>query len=316
MTAPRTSVGVGELQRAWRAIQAGSFHTSRDLVPVAPRTSRPALGALTEPPGTLRWRPAVGEWVVPVIGCHGCAGASTFALALATTAVSPARVVECVGATASGLAGASTAELGVDASGWAQGRRGSVLIERAATPRAAVTAVPVPSAAPWPDGVTVLDVGWELGQVLGADSWVTDQVLTAPSVVLVARASVPGLRRLEGALALLSESPPPTGRDREVTVAVLGPRRSRWPAFMRHSIGAGARDVAHAGRWVDVVEDRTLARRGLDSMHYPAFYEGVRYPLRDLPTVSSSTAAGRSTRSSGRTARQSSSGSPLASRSS
>ena len=65
-----------------------------------------------------------------MVRCASAYGATTFALALATAANTDARVVECSSATTSGLAAASTAELGAHPSGWVQGSRGEVLLQR------------------------------------------------------------------------------------------------------------------------------------------------------------------------------------------
>ena len=78
-------VAIGELQRAWLAVQAGEFRgraSSRSRV----RTEH------ADP----RWAPR--ERVLPVVGCHPQAGASTLAVAIATAAA-PARVIECSSAT-------------------------------------------------------------------------------------------------------------------------------------------------------------------------------------------------------------------------
>ena len=103
--ARRVAVSVDELKAAWIAVQAGRFRTG--------------TGATTDlhqpasPPVDNRWEPGQGEQVLPVIGCAGSCGATTISLALAGAAAMPARVVECSSVTASGLAAASTAELGL-----------------------------------------------------------------------------------------------------------------------------------------------------------------------------------------------------------
>ena len=84
------------------------------------------------------------EPVLPVLGCVSQAGASTLALAIATCA-SPARVLECAPASASGLAVAATAELGTTGNGWALGRREQVWIARTSGVLLGVGDVP------WPD---------------------------------------------------------------------------------------------------------------------------------------------------------------------
>ena len=130
-------------------------------------------GQAVRPVGPSRqWTRAEGEQTVAIVGCVGSAGASTVALSAALAAPGPVRVIECCSATASGLASAATAELGVDPSGWSQGRREHVLLERASEVLAVVDDVPLPTAAD-PGTLTFLDVGWEAGQLHAGASWLT-----------------------------------------------------------------------------------------------------------------------------------------------
>jgi hypothetical protein len=123
----RVAVSVDELKRAWTAIQSGRFRIG------AGETSDPR--ELAPLPASKVWEPGPGERVLLVIGCAGSSGASTIALALASAAAAPARVVECSSVTASGLAAASTAELGPHESGWTRGTRDGVLpVDRADGP--------------------------------------------------------------------------------------------------------------------------------------------------------------------------------------
>lgn len=253
---PRPAVGVEELKRAWHAVQAGDFrrHPGASQRPAAP-SSHEAGG----PP----WKPH--ESVLPVIGCAGSVGATTLALSLATAAatatVESARVVECCTVTASGLAPASTAELGQHRTGWLQGTRGEVLLERSSDIFIIPNEVPPPTDAAPAVGLTVLDVGWEVGQLLTSPSWLSDQVLRADHLVAVTTATIPGLRRLEGALALLEET--------SVIGAVLGPPRRRWPRGLEHSLGASSRQLDQRGAMHLIPLDRGLAVRGLDSQALP-----------------------------------------------
>jgi hypothetical protein len=220
------------------------------------------------------WEPAAGERVLPVLGCTGGCGASTLALALATAARPPARVVECCSLTDSGLVAASTAELGVFEPGWARGTRGEVLIDRVSTPLARVEEVPRPCASDRVVRLTVLDVGWEVGPVLGTGSWLAGQVRDAGRGVLVTTATVPGLRRLETTLGLLTA--------RTVCVAVLGPRRRRWPRPVRHGMGPLTRSLDTAGRLVDLPESRGLAVNGVDTAPLPPALLDTAARLLDL----------------------------------
>lgn len=248
------AVSVDELKAAWNAIQAGRFRTgtgsTHDIcAPAFPFTGK-------------GWEPGPGERVLPVIGCAGSCGASTISLALAATASAPARVVECSSVTASGLAAVSTAELGLHESGWTRGTRDGVLVERASDVVSSIASVPTPSVPDRDITLTVLDVGWEIGQILTTPAWLGEQVRSADFVVLVAIATVPGLRRLEGALDLLAGT--------RTYAAVIGPRRKKWPRPVGYSAGPLTRGLDEAGRLVDVPENRALAIAGLDTAPLPA----------------------------------------------
>ena len=251
--ATRPAVSVAELQRAWHAVKSGQFR--RAVQGDSPKTK--SLRARTVP----SWTPGRDERVLPVVRCAGAYGATTFALALATAAKTDARVVECSSATTSGLAAASTAELGAHPSGWVQGSRGDVLLERTGVTLASLHDVPSPMRAE-KSTLTVLDVGWELGQALNTPSWVAAQLSQAAAVIVVTCATVPGLRHLEGALALLHIT--------RTVVAVVGPPRKRWPKPVQHSAGSLTRAADHGGRLVVIPWDPRLAVAGLDSTPLPA----------------------------------------------
>ncbi len=243
--APSRPVAVDELRRAWLAVQAGDFRGT-----VAPRRTV----ASTPPSSPHAWTPASGELVVPVVGASGSCGATTVALALATAVDGRARVVECASASASGLAAASTAELGADGHGWVHGTRDHVRLDRADGVRPTPDAVPTPSPIEAPI-VTVLDLGSPLEQILAAHGWLAGLAANAPTVVVVARASVPGLRRLESSLHLLDAE--------RVIAAVLGPPQRRWPRPVANIVGGLTNALIEAGRLVEIPEDRTLAVHGI-----------------------------------------------------
>lgn len=242
-------VGVDELLRAWSALQDGQFraravgHPRRQ--PTSPRQAHEA------------W--ASEEPTVPVIGCAGGVGASTLAVALATAA-SPARVLECCTATATGLATAATAELGTE-DGWALGRREQVWLARTTTVMLAAAELPQPCPSPAPVALTVVDVGWDVGQVLAADGWLGNYLQAAHAPVVVTTATVPGLRRLEATLTLLHAQHP--------LIAYRGPARRRWPGALVAATGPLTRAAIDHGRAVAIPEDKRLALRGLDSAPLP-----------------------------------------------
>jgi len=268
--APRPAVSVDELKAAWNAVQAGRFRTgtgaTRDLREPAP------------PPAGQAWEPGPGERVLPVIGCAGSCGATTVSLALAGAAAMPARVVECSSVTASGLAAASTTELGLHESGWTRGTRDSLLLERASNVLVSIQEVPTPSVPDRPIALTVLDIGWEIGQILATPGWPGGQVRSADLVVLATTATVPGLRRLEGALDLLAGT--------STCAAVIGPRPKKWPRPVGYSAGPRTRALEVAGRLIDVPADRALAIAGLDPRPLPAsLLQAAATLLRLLPPV-------------------------------
>jgi hypothetical protein len=247
----RRPVAVDELRRAWAAVQAGEFRAGG--VPDRHRPSRPA-------PSASRWTPSSGERVLPVIGCTGSCGATTVAVALATAAEGSARVLECGPATATGLAAASTAELGVTDAGWVQGSRGPVLLERAHSPWPG-DGVPLPGPVEGPT-LTVVDVAHPIEDLLDADGWLPALIADASVVVVVARVTVPSLRRLESCFDLLG-----AGR---VVAVVVGPPRKRWPREVTHNLGPLTRSVMDADRLVQVPEDKALAVAGLTPAPLPA----------------------------------------------
>jgi len=252
----RPIVSLGELQRAWEAVQSGRFRS----------TSRPEagqrIGHSTAAASAGEWLPA--ETVIPVIGAGGAVGATTLALALATASTAPARVVECCSSSASGLASASTAELGATDTGWRRGLRDGphhrILLERAAYLIMSVAAVPTPTVPDRPVAVTFLDCGWDLDHLL-ADGWLAELVTTAPALVVAATATVPGMRRLEVALDALQAA--------QVTAAVLGPRRKKWGRPVEASLGPATRALDAVGDLVEIPLDRDLGVHGPTSSPLP-----------------------------------------------
>ena len=254
---PSRPLGVDELKRAWHALNAGEFRTA------------PGAGKGLRGRGTAaedNWSPADGEHTIAVIGSAGSVGASTVALATGLAAAAPVRVIECCSVTASGLAAASTAELGLHPTEWRQGKRDHVLLERASEVLAGVDEVPLPTESEHETQLTILDIGWEAGQLLATDCWLAEAVRTADQIVLVTTATVPGLRRASVALELLANHWQPE----QITLAVRGPRRKKWPRGLEHAGGPAVRRALVADRCVEIPEDRELAVNGLDSRPVPA----------------------------------------------
>jgi hypothetical protein len=248
-------VDIDELKHAWRAVEAGEFRTRSAA---AGRRDRAATS-------TAPWTSAAGERTIAMIGCAGSCGTSTVALAAGLAAADPVRVVECCSVTASGLGAASTAELGLHPTGWRQGKRDHVLLERTSDVLSDPAAVPVPTDADHDNQLTILDVGWEAGQLLTTSCWLADAVRSADRLVLVTSATVPGMRRLGGVLDLLTGHWLPE----QVTVAVLGPRRKKWPRGAEPSGGPAVRRALAGTGLVEIPTDRGLAVTGLDSRPVP-----------------------------------------------
>lgn len=226
-----TRHSVVELRGAWRAVQADEFATAPHRVQ-APVESRANI-----------WVPSSGERVVAVVGCAGGVGASTLSLALATATGAPARVVECCPALGSGFSAAATAELGVRG-GWRRGKRGSVILERRAGDDQAVP-LPVLPSIEW----SILDTSWAT-LVDPGPSWLRSILRTMDDVVLVTRATVPGLRSLESCADLIGH---------EVLGVVLGPGARRWPRPVRVAAAALPTQM----RLVDFPSDPRLHVTGL-----------------------------------------------------
>jgi hypothetical protein len=247
----RRVVSVPELQRAWWAVQAGKFRQG----------SPDAAAKVRAVPISPTWAPGNAEQVLPVVACAAASGASTIALAVASVAGGSARILECRSGATSGLAAASTAELGPHPSGWRRGIRGDVRLERAGGRLTRVDEVALPSVPDRPLALTVLDVGWDLRHVLDVPSWIGEQVKTAGVVVVAARATVPGLLHLETTLSLL-------GQIRAVA-AVLGSPCRRWSKAVWQSSGPMTKALDDSGRLIVIPHDSRLAAVGLDSRPLP-----------------------------------------------
>lgn len=266
-----------EFKRAWQALDAGHFRNPT-------RSGHPQVSVPNS--RDIEWVPATGERTVAVFGCGGSVGASTLALAMALNAPNPVRVLECCSAATSGLASAATAELGLKASGWRQGKREHVLIERTCDMVTGPRDIPAPTMTGKEHQLTILDIGWEPSQLLGTECWLAEAARGADHVVLVAAATIPGIRRLESVLALLGDRQ----RDRlgdQITVAVLGPRRKKWPKGVEQAGGAAVRNALEGDRFVEVPLDRDLQIRGLDTRPIPTavLTAAARIPLSGTRAV-------------------------------
>ncbi|MGC5585834.1 hypothetical protein ACPYOC_15965 [Ornithinimicrobium sp. W1665] len=253
----RASVSVAELRAAWHAAAAGRFRGTMQQPSTAP-------GA---PATEGEWSPT-GE-VVAVLGCHGYAGCTTVAVALAAATDRPVHLLETAAPGASGLVGYATAELGPTGTGWVRGRRDHVILDRREHPGPVPLPDPDPPThpdIPDPGGtaqeqLTVVDAGCHPDGLEAAPGWVGPAVAAAQHLVLVTTATVPGMRRLEETLERLGPS------HARLVLAVRGPAPRRWPAAVRHSTGPATRDLLTGV--VPVPHDPGLAVHGLDTRPLP-----------------------------------------------
>jgi hypothetical protein len=112
-----------------------------------------------------------------------------------------------------------------------------------------------------PIKLTVLDVGWDLGHVLGVPAWIGEQIRTAGVAVVVTRATIPGLLYLETTLTLLHQIP--------AIGAVIGSGHRYGSGAVRQSSGLLTRNLDRSGRLIDIPHDARLAVTGLDSRPLP-----------------------------------------------
>lgn len=243
--------------RARDQVVAGPVHEPQ-LRPVAEPSAgeRGSTGAAGSVPAWL-----TGPGLVCVVGAHPGAGCSTVAVAVADACdrAEPAGIhlVECAPAATSGLAGVTDAELGTGPTGrWRHGRRGRVLVSRAAGDIVA-EAPDHHGLGADPVTVRVVDLGVLQGPDVGAG------LPPEAALVVVCRANLPGLRRLESLLAHLDRGRP----DRPPAVAVVGP--PRWPGVLQACIGPGLRGCTHRDQVVRVPLDRHLAVTGPTSAALP-----------------------------------------------
>jgi hypothetical protein len=242
-------VTVAQLQGALRAAWASQLAAGGQSGPARMRPRQPP--AATAPTGR----------VVMVMGCHGGAGASVVALAVAHAAGElgrRVRLLDCASAERSGLLTAVDAELGANGSGWRRGRRAALLIDRVAGRLESAAHVPIPADEPLARAeVTVVDAGWGASGVLSGRSWLAAAAESA-ALVLVARPTVPAFRQVEQVLAICGGLP---------VIAMRGP--ARWDRSVRATAGRQLLAAHACGRVVTVVSDRHLAALGITSAPLP-----------------------------------------------
>jgi hypothetical protein len=175
-----------------------------------------------------------------VLAAHPGAGASSVALALAGAVAewaAEAQLVECAAPERSGLSAATDRELGVSDTGWRLGTRGGVTIHRpAAADVSGLPSLPRARSTSERNSALILDPACPATDLATGTNWVSE-LPRAAELVLVLRASVPGVQAAEHLLAQLPQRSP--------LLAVLGP--ARWPGVVAACCGpllAAAREAA------------------------------------------------------------------------
>jgi hypothetical protein len=258
-------LSVGQLQQVLRTARR------EHLTPASPSVLEPLSAPNPARLPTLVTRASLpagwgdnGVRAVVVLAAHSGAGASTVALAIADASASAGRhvlLVECAAPARSGLAAATSSELGLDGGGWRRGRRGDrIEIRRLASRVASIDDVPPPPplGGDEADGqFVIVDAGWPVHDVLGAEGWIRGLVDVALPVI-VCRATVRGVQQAEQVLAALSCP---------VLVAATGP--TRWTRTVTASCGLGLREARRSGHLVSVPVDRHLDVAGLTADPLP-----------------------------------------------
>lgn len=254
--APALGAAPGTTSDATPAGKPATVRTSSAVRPqLHPVTGNPVTGnpvtGNAEPRSAAVLRPPAGTAWVAVVGAHGGAGASTVAVATADAAAATGRrvhVVSCADPQVCGLVAVPDVELGIDDSGaWRRGRRGGcIVVDRSSGSCRETASWPEP---PFQPELTIVDA-CDLSSVLTAAAEQAPRAL-----LLVCRATVPGLQQAERTLSDLRATSLP------VVLASIGPRRT--PGSVDSAMGPLLRELRRRGdRDVTVPVDRRLALTG------------------------------------------------------
>lgn len=255
-------VSVAEMQQALRALKARKAGGADAAAGGFVLPSEPLDAAPSEQPGTIEAAPgaqpasapgetAIGElhteWVV-LLGAHGGTDSALVALAVGDAAAQSGRrvqLIETAEPARSGLANAAGENLGTDATrAWLRGGRNGMTLDRRAPGEVTLAAWPLPP----PGGVELTLV--DLGTI---DYPTLHQVAASGArVIVVCRATVPGLRLTEQVLAGLTE--------RHVSVAAIGP--AKWPRKVSDGRGPILAGLLSIGQLVIVPTDRRIETAG------------------------------------------------------
>lgn len=235
------------------------------VTPVQPRTPVPRLTV----------RPAIDGEVLLVLAAHPGAGATTVAVAIADalalavgTGSTGVELVDAAPMDSSGLIAATECEIDAPDPRWRAGRRGTTRVLRPVSP--ASTPPDLPSSVPTDRSHVIVDAGWPLRIVLAGKNLVSSLVEHA-QVIVVCRATVPGVRHAELALRALP------GRHH---VAAVGGRR--WPRAAEASFGPLLAAAVEDGRVVLIPRDGGLEINGVDADPLPRAVVSAAAELGEL----------------------------------
>lgn len=248
---PASGGALGTASDSTPAGRRAAVRTSPVVRPqLHPVIGNPVMGN-PEPRSAAVLRPPAGAAWVAVVGAHGGAGASTVAVAMADAAAATGRrvhLVSCAGPQGCGLVAVPDVELGIDDSGaWRRGRRGGcIVVDRSSGSSRETASWPEP---PFQPELTIVDA-CDLCSVLTAAAEAAPR-----AVLLVCRATVPGLQQAERTLSDLTATSLP------VLLASIGPRRTS--GSVDSAMGPLLRELRRRGdRDVTVPVDRRLALTG------------------------------------------------------
>lgn len=209
-----------------------------------------------------------GNWLLVVAAQPGV-GCSTTALAVADAAGQTGSRVHLVEAAVGGhasLAAVTCHELGVVDGGWRRGRRGPVVLDRPDGTGVRVWP-PSPPVAAGQVPLLVLDAGpaWAFpgADPEGGSAWWRARAAAPAAVVVVCRATVPGVTSAERALYELTELHRSTARTSAlppVLIAALG--GARWRGAVGAACGPHLHEVLAQHRVVGVPRIRHLELNG------------------------------------------------------
>lgn len=195
---------------------------------------------------------AAGAFTVLVVAAHAGAGATAVSVALADAwgrAGTRVQLVDAAPSESSGMLGATDRELANADGSWRTGRRGPITVHR---PTGTAPPTRLPSCVAAAGDVVVIDAGapW---RTLTSGSGLLWPPGEGTELLLVCRATVPGVRHAELALVGLPGQP-----------FVVGVGAGRWPRPVKFAFGPRLAQATHDGRVGLVPPDRRLAQNGID----------------------------------------------------